>query len=202
MLTLAAAQTALQQRSNNNSVTPQQVETLLQNVRGVTFAGVLQVTKVATAAAHKAVNVQKVTQASVQLFNNVQDYANVYAAAVKRSAGNIADNNVANVQAFEQQDNYFTHTNTFSLVQHKTDATKFYLFAIYNNAESMYFIDGQQATKAEVAQLLTPSAAKQLLQGTNVVHNVANDIMHTVQVRTIALDSIVELKAMRQTVTV
>lgn len=202
MLTLQQAQQALQQRSNNNFVTAQDVEQLLQNVKGVTFASVLQVTQVKTAAAHKLRNVQKVTQASVQLFNNVQDYVNVYAAAVKRSAANIADNSVADVQAFKQQDNYFAHTNTFSLVQHKTDATKYYLYAIYNNANSLYFIDGQQATKAEVADLLTASAAKDLLNSSNVVHNVANDIMHTVQVRTIALSSIVELKAMRQTVAV
>lgn len=202
MLTLAQAQQALQQRSNNNFVTAQDVEQMLQNVKGTTFASIVQVTQVKTAAAHKDRNVQKVTQASVQLFNNVQDYKNVYAAAVMRSAAQIADNSAADVQAFKQQDSYFAHTNTFSLVQHKTDATKYYLYAIYNNANSLYFIDGQQATKAEVAALLTASAAKDLLNSSNVVHNVANDIMHTVQVRTIALSSIVELKAMRQTVAV
>jgi len=202
MLNLQAAQTALQQRANNNSITPQQVEQLLQNVHGVTLASILQVTKVATAAAHKATNVQKVTKASIQLFNNVQDFKNVYAAAVKRTAGSIADNNAANVNAFVQQDNYFQHTATFSLVQHKTDASKYYLYAIYNTADSLYFIDGVNATKQQVAALLTPSAARDLLAGSNVVHNKTNDVLHTVQVRTIALDSIVELNAVKQSLTV
>lgn len=202
MLTLAQAQQALQQRANNTVITPVQVEQLLQNVRGTTLASIVQVTKVATAAANKARNVQKVTEASIQLFNNIADFKNVYTAAVKRSANAIADNSAANVANFEQQDNYFQHTATFSLVQHKKDASKYYLFAIYNRADSLLFIDGQPATKQAVAALLTPSAAKELLAGTNIVHNKANDVLHTVQVRTIALDSIVELNAMKQSLTV
>jgi hypothetical protein len=198
MLNLQAAQAALVAQANNNFITAQDVEALLQNVRGTTLASITQVTKVATAAVNKARTVQKVTQASIQLFNNVNDFKNVYTAAVKRSANAIADNNAANVNDFEQQDNYFTHTNTFSLVQHKTDPSKFYLFAIYNTAESMLFIDGVQATKQEVAQLLTPSAAKTLMQPSNIVHNVTNDVFHTVQVRTIGLNSIVQLNAMKQ----
>jgi hypothetical protein len=202
MLTLQQAQAAITQRNSSNSITPADVVQLLANVKGTTLASIVQVTQVKTAAAHKAENVQKVTAASVQLFNNVKDFANVYAAAVKRSAGNIADNDATKVNNFEQQDSYFAHTSTFSLVQHKTDASKFYLYAIYNNADSLYFINNTLATKQEVAQLLTPAAARDLLNPTNVVHNVTNDVMHTVQVRTISLDSIVQLKAQRQTLTV
>jgi hypothetical protein len=202
MLTLQQAQAAITQRNSSNSITPQDVVNLLQNVKGTTLASIVQVTQVKTAAAHKAENVQKVTAASVQLFNNVKDFANVYSAAVKRSAGQFADNDPANVKDFEQQDSYFAHTTTFSLVQHKTDASKFYLYAIYNNADSMYFINNTLATKQEVAALLTPAAAKDLLAGSNVVHNKANDVLHTVQVRTISLDSIVQLNAMKQQLTV
>lgn len=202
MLTLQQAQTALQQRANSTSITPQQVEQLLQNVRGTTLASIVQVTKVATAAANKDRNVQKVTKASIQLFNNVNDYANVYAAAVKRSAGAIVDNDPAAVQGFVPKESAYAHTATFSLLQLKTNATKYYLYAIYNNASSLYFIDGQPATKQQVAALLTPSAAKDLLAGTNVVHNATHDIMHTVQVRTISLDSIVQLNAQKQSLVV
>jgi hypothetical protein len=203
MLNLQQAQAALTQRSNSTFVTPQQVEQLLQNVRGTTLASIVQVTDVASVAAkHKANKVQKVTQASVQLFNNVKDFANVYTAAVKRSAGSIADNDVAKVADFEQQDNYFTHTATFSLCQHKADSTKYYLFAIYNNANSMYFINNDLATKDEVAALLQPAAAKKLVEGNTIVHNKANDIMHDVQVRTIALTSIVQLNAQKQSLVV
>lgn len=202
MLTLQQAQAALTQQANSTFITPQQVQNVLANVRGVTLANIVTVTKVATAAAHKAHNVQKVTQASVQLFNNLQDFKNAYTAAVKRSAAQIDANDTNKVLNFEQQDNYFAHTSTFSLVQHKTDSTKFYLFAIYNNANSMLFIDNNLATKQQVAALLTPSAAAKMLEESNVVHNKANDILHTVQVRTIALSSIVQLNAMKQSLTV
>ena len=85
MLTLATAQAALAAHATANAITAPQVMQQLQTVRGVTFANVTQVTKVATAAAHKAVNIQKVSVANVQLFNTVNDYSAVYAAAVKRS---------------------------------------------------------------------------------------------------------------------
>ena len=203
MLTAQQAQTALALRANNNTITTQQVTQQLASVRGVTFASILQVTDVAgVAAAHKHNNVQKVTQASIQLFNNVADFNNVYTAAVKRSAASIADNSAQAVEGFKQQDNYFTHTATFSLVQHKTQPQKHYLFAIYNNADSLYFINNVLSTKQQVATLLQPAAATKLLGDNSIVHNVANNIMHTVQVRTIALDSIVQLKAQKQTLAV
>lgn len=201
MLTLQQAQAAITQRNSNVVITPQQVQQLLQNVRGVTFANIVQVTQVGTAAAHKAHNVQKVTQASVQLFNNVNDF-NVYANAVKRSASKIADNAAADVSNFTTQESYFAHTNCFSLVQHKKDNTKFYLYAIYNSAQSMLFIDNTLATKQQVAMLLQPAAAKKLLEENTVVQNVANNVLHTVQVRTVSLDSIVQITAQKQTLTV
>lgn len=203
MLDTQTAKAALTDRANNKFITAADVEHVLANVKGTTLASIVQVTNVASvAAAHKANKVQKVTQASIQLFNNVADYNNVYAAAVKRTAAKIADNDAAAVAGFETQENYFTHTATFSLVQNKKDATKYYLFAIYNNADSIYFINNSVATKQEVAALLQPAAAKKLLEDNTVVHNKTHDIMHTVQVRTIALDSIVQLKAMKQVLAV
>lgn len=203
MLDTQTAKAALTDKANNVVITPQQIEAMLANVKGTTLASIVQVTDVASvAAANKANKVQKVTQARIQLFNNVADYKNVYTAAVKRTAAAIADNDQAAVAGFEQQDNYFEHTATFSLVKHKTQQDKFYLFAIYNNADSMYFINNSPASKQQVAALLQPAAAKKLLEDTSVVHNKANDILHTVQVRTIALASIVQLKAMKQVLAV
>lgn len=203
MLDIITAKAALTDRANNTVITPQQVEQLLQNVKGTTLASIMQVTNVASVAAiHKHNTVQKVTQASIQLFNNVTDFKNVYTAAVKRSAGAIADNDMAKVADFKQQDNYFNHTACFSLVQHKTQPSKFYLYAIYNTADSIYFINNARASKQDVAMLLQPAAAKKLLEGTNIVHNKTNDLLHDVQVRTIALDSIVQLRAMKQQLTV
>ena len=202
MLSLQQAQAAITQRNSSNSVTPQQVEQLLANVRGVTLASIVTVTDVTSIAAiHKARKVQKVTAASVQLFNNVTDY-DVYKKAVQRSASKIEDNDSTNVQNLVVKEATFTHTNTFSLVQNKKDNTKFYLYAIYNNAQSLLFIDNTLATKQQVAELLQPAAAKKLLEENTVQHNVTNDVLHNVILRTISLDSIVQLKAMKQTVTV
>lgn len=201
MLTLVTAQQALQQHANNTQVAAQDVEALLQNVKGVTFANIAYVTDVKLAAAHKHNVVQKVTVANVQLFNNLQAFTDVYVNAVKRTAAQIASNNTQNIADFEKQDNYFTHTNCYSVVQHKTNNNK-YLFAIFNNAQSMYFINAQQATKQQVAALMQPAAAKKLLEDNALVHNVANNITHSVQVRTIALQNIVSITAQKQTITV
>lgn len=181
MLNLQQAQQALQART---AITAEQVEALL-GLKSVTFAGITYVTDVATAAAHKAKSIKKVTKANVQLFSNIKAATQVFANAVKRSAG-VAD--------FQQQDNYYQHLACYSLVEHKTNG-KLYLYAIFNSADSLYFIDNKLASKPQVAQYLTPSAASKLLNPSDVVYNKANDVEHDVQVRTIALANIVSITA-------
>ena len=66
----------------------------------------------------------------------------------------------------------------------------------------MYFINNVLATKQQVAQYLTASASAKLLDNNNTVHNVANNVTHTVKVRTIALSNIVSITANKQTLTV
>ena len=191
--------TAQQAINTTNTITAQQVQNLLAN-KSVTFANIVYVTNVATAAAHKNVTIKKVTQANVQLFSNIKAATQVFANAVKRSAANIAANNTANVANFTQQSNYYTHTNCYSLVQHNTTA-QLYLYAIFNSATSTYYINNVVATKQQVAQYLTASAAAKLLSNSSVVHNVANNVIHNVQVRTIALNNIVSITANKQTIT-
>ena len=200
MLTQAEAQRALRKKNTAlNIIQPETIERLLAPTRGVTFANVIYVTQVKTAAANKDKLVQKVTQASVQLFNNLTDASNAYAAAVKRSAEKLGAT-PEEAQGFQVQDNYFEHTDTFSLVRHKTQ-DKFYLYCLYNKgATSTLYIDGDEATKEDVAALLTPSAAAMLLAPSTVVHNVSNDMDHNVTVRTIALSSIVQITANGETV--
>ena len=186
MLNTTTAQQALNATS---SITAQQVQDILANA-SVTFANIVYVTNVATAAAHKAISIKKVTSANVQLFSNIKSATQVYANAVKRNA------DVAN---FVQASNYYTHTNCYSLVQHNTNSN-LYLYAIYNNADSLYYINNVLATKQQVAQYLTASAAQQLLTPSNTVHNVTNNVTHSVIVRTIALNNIVSITANKQTV--
>jgi len=200
MLTVQNAQTALLQHANNNSINAQQVQILLQN-KSVTFANIVYCTKVATSAKFKNVNIVKVVSANVQLFANITAQ-NLYVQQVQRSANKIANNNTEAVQNFVAQSNYFTHNaNCYSLVTHKQNNAQ-YLYAIYNNASSVYFINNVVATKQQVAQYLTASASAKLLQNNNTVHNVANNITHSVKVRTIALQNIVSISANKQVLTV
>lgn len=199
MLDLATAQAALASHKTKGSITADQVRTLLAN-KSVQFAQITQCTRVQTAAKFKAVNIVKVTNANVQLFSKINEFTSVYANAVKRSAARVESNAAANVEAFTAQQNYFEHTDCYSLVQHKVSG-KQYLYVIYNNAQSLYFIDGVPATRQEVAAYLTPSAAERLTNP-QPVRNATHDIEHTVTVRTIELANIVSITANRQVLSV
>lgn len=200
MLNTTQAQNALVAHANNNSITAAAVQAILANA-STTFAQIVYVTQVATAAAHKHVNIQKVTSANVQLFSNIAAATSVFTNAVKKSASNIASNNANDVAQFTAQSNYFTHTQCYSVVQHKQN-NNLYLYAIYNNAQSVYFINNVVATKQQVAQYLTASAAAKLLQNDNTVHNKTHNVTHNVQVRTVALNNIVSITANKQQITV
>lgn len=200
MLNTATAQNILAQHANAQCISAAQVQALLANA-SVTFASVAYATQVATAAAHKHVNVQKVTVANVQLFANINAATSVYTNAVQRSAAQHASNSAAAVAAFVTAPAYFAHTACYSIVQHKQTQAQ-YLYAIYNNASSVYFINNVVATKQQVAALLTASAAAKLLQSSNTVHNVTNNVTHNVTVRTIALANIVSIVANKQVLAV
>jgi len=192
----------VQQLQNGSTISATDVESLLQNVHGTTFACLQQVTPVALAAAHKAKQIYKVTQANVQLFNNLRAFTNAYENAVKRSAARLSDNDQAAVANFESQGNWFEHDACYSIVHSKKDPSKHYLFAIYNKADSMYVQDGLVVSKQHVAQYMTPSAAEQLLAPSETVTNVTHGIEHKVIVRTTLLSNIVSIKAMGSQVNV
>lgn len=200
-LTLAQAQNALALHANNNTVTAQQITQLLNNA-SVTFAQIVYVTQQQLAAAHKAQNIVKVTSANVILCANINAHTSVYANRVRKTAAAIASNDDAAVQAFTAASNYYTHTATHCIVQHTQHEDKLYLYAIYNNAQSLYLHNNAVVTKQHVAQYCTKSEAAKLLQNNNIVHNKTHNIMHTVQVRTIALSNLVSIKARRQLLTV
>lgn len=175
----------------------QVIAALLGN-KSVTFAQVEYETEVKTAAAHKARNIRKRTDANVQLFSNI--HSDVYANAVKRSAAKAGGNNPQDIADFQSQGNYFQHTDCYSIVSHK-EQEKLYLYCIYNSASSTYTIDGAVATKEEVAQFLTPSAREKLLNPPAMVRNETYDLEHDVVVRTIALENILSIHASKAQVT-
>lgn len=168
-------------------IAEQTVVEAMSTVNGTTFAKVVTVTNVKPAAANKDKNIQKVTVANVQLFSTAADKS-PYVAAIERQTG---------IENFQVSESPFEHLTPYSLVRNKKSG-KLYLYAIYNSAKSEMFIDGTQATKEQVAELLTPSEAKKLLEG-SAVRNVKNDVEHDVVVRTISLDNIVGLQVAGKT---
>lgn len=200
-LTQAQAIQAVQQHANNNTLTVAQLGQLLGNA-SITFAQIMYVTKVQLAAAHKQENIQKVTNANVILCSNIKAHTSVYANKVKRSAAQISTNDPAAVEAFQAQQNYYEHTECYSIVRHREHTDKFYLYAIYNSAKSVYMHNGNIVDEQHVAQYMTPSGAKALLNPAQAVHNVSHNIDHTVAVRTIALSNIVSVRARKQLATV
>ena len=200
MLNLQQAQAALAAHANNVQITAQQIGELLQN-KSTTFAQIVYCTVVATAAAHKDINIVKVVSANVQLFANILAATQVFANAVKRSAAKLATNDPLAIQQFTQQSNYFAHTEVYSVVAHK-QTNALYLYAIYNAASSVYFVNGAVATKQQVAQYLTASAAAKLLAASAPTHNVSNNVTHNVKVRTIALANLVSITANKAQVSV
>lgn len=172
------------------SITKQDIAALLTDVKGTTFAQVSYETEVKPAAANKHRSIRKLTSASVQLFAGLKDFA-VYKRQVERSAG---------TEDFQVSDTWFAHTDCFSVVEHKQTG-KQYLYAIFNSAHSSFTIDGSYATREEVAALLTPSAAKTLLDDSGEVYNKTNDVTHNIICRTVALENVKAIRAVRQELT-
>lgn len=203
MISEAQALAAIKLQKNNMVITPAGVKDLLSDLKGTTFAEVVQVTPVKLAAAHEkaGVVITKVTVANVQLFNGLKDY-DIYANAVKRSATALGETNTFNVREFEAAQAWFEHTDCFSVVRKRSEPEKHYLYAIYNRGESVYVKDGKVVDKELVASYMTKSAAAQLLDPPSTNYNVSQDVTHNITVRAVGLDNVVGIKAMGYELTV
>lgn len=194
MLTLAYARAAIAAHANNK-VNAQRVTALLQTYNNTaTIANVTQVTQVQTSAANKHIVIQKVTRASVLLFANALNYV----ACVQRSAAKIAENNAAAIAQFTASAASFTHdANCYSIVTNNNSAQQ-YLYLHYNNAQSVYVLNDTIISAATAASFCTASVAKTMLQQSNTTHNVSNNVTHSICVRTVKLQNIVRLAALKQ----
>ena len=169
------------------------IATLLGN-RSVTFAQLEYETDVPTAAAHAALTIRKRSVGNVQLYANIKAQTEVYADAVKRSAAKEGGNNPKDIASFQAQGNYFEHLDCYSIVKHKA-REDLYLYARFFRADSEYTVEGKPATKEEVAQYLTPSERKKLLDPPKTQYNATYDIEHNVVIRTIKLENIISIRA-------
>jgi hypothetical protein len=125
--------------------------------------------------------------ADVTLFASAD--SDMYLKQVKASAKEVGLSDKKDIKNFEVSESSYFHTSVYSVVQNKVTG-KQYLYAHYEGAKSEYFIDGVVASKQEVAQYLTPSEAKKLLDDSGIVYNATNDVHHAVIVRTIALENV------------
>jgi hypothetical protein len=196
--TVQQAQAALAAQQSNAQFSVQQIRDLLQNA-SVTFANVVFVTQQQNSAAHKNVIINKCTNANIILCSNIAAHVNVYANKVRKSALQYANNSIEDINNFDTSTASFTHTSCYSVVQNKKVATKFYLYAIFNNAQTVLLHNNTVVTAQYAQQFLTPSALA--AQRARVIHNKTNNVTHNVVVRTIAISNLVSIRARKQILT-
>ena len=155
------------------------------NPSNAQFASVVYASDVPVAARHRPTQINKQVSARVIVF--ATGYA--YSEAVRRSAARLGQE----VSAFETSSTHFEHTDCYSIVENKRSG-KPLLFCSVQSATSEYFINGVSASKTEVAEYLTPSAARKLLDNSGTVHNRKNDVTHSLQIRTISIDNIQSIR--------
>jgi hypothetical protein len=201
-ITLNVAQnivnTLLNTTANNTSkINVANIINALSNINSTTFATLTQASQVATASAHRAQNIYKITVQNVTLCNS---NASIYTNAVTREA-------VATEQAdafVAQSSNYEMINNSYSVCALKSNTNKHYLRAIVNKCLQVAYYCANTNTllsKQEVAQYLTASASTKLLTpstSTTVQH--AN-ITHTVTVRNFSLQNIYSINVNKQQLT-
>jgi len=165
---------------------------------GTNFASAEYCIKLDTSAANRAVQIRKAVRCNVQLFASIKDY-DLYRKQVLRSANKLSESEITD---FVVSETYYEHTDCFSIVQHKKDSAKQYLYAIYNHAESIVFVDDVESTKEYAASFMTASAAAKFLSESKLVYNKTNDVTHDVTLRTVTLSNLVSLTVNKQVLTV
>jgi hypothetical protein len=166
-----------------------------------TFAGVVQVTKVATAAAHKATTILKVSSSNVLISSSAETYTN----AVKNSASKIAGNDAEAVNNFAAVAAKFTRHDDCAAIANSTKTNELQLvylvFTHLSNKSKAYYINAdtlQLMSKEEVATLLTASAANELLNKSKTIVNVRTGIEHSVSTRAVNMFNILSVTANKQ----
>lgn len=196
--TVQNAQAALAAQQSNAQFSVQQIRDLLQNA-SVTFANVVFATQQQHAAKFKNVIINKVTSANIILCSNIHAHTSVYANRVRKTALQYTDNDIDAVNNFTASAASYTHTDCYSIVQNNRVASKYYLYAIFNTAQTIYLHNNVQVTKQYAQQFCTPSAVA--AQNAKAVYNKTNNITHNAVARTIAISNLVAIRARKQILT-
>jgi hypothetical protein len=166
-----------------------------------TFANVVQVTQVATSAKYRALTILKVSSVNALFSSSASTYTN----AVKNSASKHAVNNAGNVQDFTASRASFTRTSIASIAHsNKTSALQivYLTFSNMRSANKTFYVCGQTLQvlcKNTVAQYLTASASNALLNPSNTIHNVTNDVTHSVHTRSVNMHNVLSITANKTT---
>lgn len=165
-----------------------------------TFAHVVQATPVKLAAKNSERNIMKVSTSNVMISSSHDTYER----AVKNSAVK-AGSNENKVAEFKPQKAWFTRReDCAALATANKNGLPVLVYMTYpnpRNAGKRYFIDAdtqEMMTAEQVAELMTPSAAKQLLDPPATQKNVKHDIEHTVGTRAVYLHNVLKVIANKQ----
>lgn len=160
----------------------------IKNTMATDTANVLLMTntKVATAAAHKHLNITKQSAVNVTL-NRVSAYKDAVINSALKSEENDASKLDAIVEFIPNASVYEHDADNYALATHPKTGVQ-YLYCTLNSSSSTYYLDGQEITKEEVMTYMTPSARKSLEEKS--VKNVGNDFTHEVKPLTYKISSI------------
>ena len=168
----------------------EEIKQTLENVSSVSKI-IWYRSDVKTAAKHKNdVKIVKEVCARVTLFGQPDETTSVYQDLVRqRGSGENAENFEASKKTFFDHDE-----NCYSLIRHKTNG-KEYLYCIFEDTLSTeFYLNGEPVLREVVAEYLTPSEAKKLLNPEPFVKNVSQNVEHDVIVRTIALENVISIE--------
>ena len=165
-----------------------------------TFAHVVQATPVKLASKNSNRNILKLSSVNVMISSSHQTYER----AVKNSATK-AGSNENKVDKFKAQKAWFTRReDCAALATANKNGLPVLVYMTYpnpRNSGKRYFIDADTneiMSKEDVAELMTPSAAKQLLDPPATQKNVKYGIEHNVSTRAVYLHNVLKVIANKQ----
>ena len=141
------------------------------------------------AARNKHKQIKKLVTARVQVFTT----KTAYITAVKNSMEKVDSGQAG--KEFKASKPNFRHDDEHFFIVHNDNTKNSMLFCRFIKVfEVNYFIDGKSATKEQIAENLTPSAADKLMAPNKPTYNVKNDVYHKVAMRTPSIDNIQQIK--------
>lgn len=170
------------------SLTDDTVASTVQHESDEQLYEVVSVTPVKLAAKHKDVSISKVSTALANLPLSSEFYRSKVIESAK-ALGN-------EIEEFTVSDTFYEHTDCYPVCKAKKNDTM-YLYGIYQTAAKPVFIkDGEELSKEEVAEFLTPAEAKKLLGNStpSVTENKTNNVTHDVKPRTTKLENIKSIR--------